>query len=434
MARNTDLFDDLPPAYNVAIRPGRLAIYKEINYGHRTAAQLEAQKNLRDTTAESCQEIYRQLTKPIYEVNYTALSIVVGGLKDLQKAAAYYASRYGRSLTDHLAEVVPGEMLNKLIESTGQDISDKARKRINASIDWLLALAESKTIKYYDKATQTIRRTTFKINFVTLTLPSSQSIPAEKWFTLPVNQQEFFTYTDLETKQTWISDHTIKARMLNQFLVELRDYLKKNGEDLKFYFWRAEAQKNGNIHFHLTTDKYIPWEWQRDTWNRIVNKAGFVDRYRESQLSFFANGFKARPELFDRWPLSAQLAAYQKGTAENWTNPNSTDVHSVKNIRNVGAYLAKYCTKGEKYRKIEGRKWYVSTALSKCKSIILPVEQCQSDIDVLEKKVKVKVLDYCVLMFCNISDWIKYDCETILKPLRAYMVRAKYGGEVPPLL
>jgi hypothetical protein len=427
-------FHEEIPSYNAVIRPGRIAIYKELNYGQRTQAQQDAQKYLGDYTPELAKEFNRLLTKPQIEMNYTALDVALRGIKDFQKLAAHYLTIYDRSIIDDLAKVLPAEMLQRYIEEMGQDISAKARRRINLSIDWLLALAESKTIKFICPITGQLKRTTFKINFVTLTLPSAQAIDASKYFELPKAQREYFTYSEIATKKTWISDLTVKNKLLNQFLIELRNYLKSQGEDLKFYFWRSEAQKNGNIHFHLTTDKFIPWEWQRNIWNRITNKAGFVDRYQAQQKEFFKNGFKARPELFEKWPLEKQLKAYKDGLLCDWTNPNSTDVHSVRNIKNVGAYLAKYCTKAEKYRKIDGRKWFVSTALSRVKSIVVPVEDVQSDIDRLEaaykkeKHQRIKVLDFCVLIFTSVSDWIKYDCEKILKPYRAYT----YALTAPP--
>ena len=59
------------------------------------------------------------------------------------------------------------------------------------------------------------------------------------------------------------SDNEIKEKCLNQFLIEIRKRYR-----VKNYIWRAEKQKNGNIHFHVVIDKFIAWSELRDRWNQ----------------------------------------------------------------------------------------------------------------------------------------------------------------------
>ena len=62
----------------------------------------------------------------------------------------------------------------------------------------------------------------------------------------------FLTLT-LPAKQIY-SDQLVKRYCLNRFLRALK-YIKPNIN----YIWRCEKQENGNIHFHVTLDKYIFW-------------------------------------------------------------------------------------------------------------------------------------------------------------------------------
>ena len=60
------------------------------------------------------------------------------------------------------------------------------------------------------------------------------------------------------------SDNFIKRYMLGAFIKSI-----KLNYGVKYYYWRAEKQKNGNIHFHLIVDKYIDYNSLRQKWNLI---------------------------------------------------------------------------------------------------------------------------------------------------------------------
>jgi hypothetical protein len=149
------------------------------------------------------------------------------------------------------------------------------------------------------------------ITFVTLTLPAKQ-----------------FECHD---------DNFIKREMLAPFIATCQ---RKYG--VVNYFWRAEVQRNGNIHFHLLFDSYIEWYKVRSLWNRLIGAHGYIEQYRVNQLAHHANGFTARA---NSQSVEKQLLAYAKGTAENWCNPNSTDIHDVRKAKNITAYITKYITK-----------------------------------------------------------------------------------------
>lgn len=82
--------------------------------------------------------------------------------------------------------------------------------------------------------------------FITLTLPSRQR------------------HTDAE----------INRACLQPFLIQLRrEY------SVEHYFWRAEAQENGNLHFHLLIDRYVPKRWLQLAWNCSVDRLDYLWEY-----------------------------------------------------------------------------------------------------------------------------------------------------------
>jgi hypothetical protein len=158
----------------------------------------------------------------------------------------------------------------------------------------------------------------FYLCFVTLTLPAKQ------------------VHSDLE----------IKRECLNKFLIYAKRKLK-----VKNFIWKAEPQKNGNIHFHIIFDRFCDWRKIRAIWNNILKPLGYVDTFARKH---------------------------------GHSDPNSVDVMSMekdksgKPIRFIGAYMAKYMSKtakltGEMDRPIQGRVWGCSDKLKEIK--------CFSDFD-----------------------------------------------------
>ena len=155
----------------------------------------------------------------------------------------------------------------------------------------------------------------FKLNLITLTLPS---------------------------KQNEHSDNEIKHRALNNFFTQLR-----TKHNLVNYVWKAEKQKNGNIHFHIITDKFFDIDLSTHLRILFLTGMGYISSYRENQKSFHKDGFKPRPELFKKWSLKKRIEAYKSGVITNWTNPHSSfDVHSLRKESETPELIsAKYLTK-----------------------------------------------------------------------------------------
>lgn len=263
-------------------------------------------------------------------------------------------------------------------------MSDKALKRIENALKWLLFMSPWKKIYHREEK----RWVKFRLCFVTLTLPAPQQH----------------------------DDRTIKHDLLYQLLDELRKDC-----DVEHYVWRAEKQANGSIHFHLIVNKFIPHTLLRIKWNRIVNKLGYVDRYQAKMQT-------AIHDFGDYYRLHRGQGSYEKllkryhvGRMTNWTNPNTIDIHSVVKIRNLAAYLGKYIAKDLKkeYARIEdipdhlrvkGRLWGLSQSLSQLKNVTTEVTQAiDNDINTIINWAKEKVF------YGEHFTWIRIDFRQLLR-------------------
>lgn len=147
----------------------------------------------------------------------------------------------------------------------------------------------------------------------------------------------FITLTLPDTAKE-VSDFDFKTKLLNPWLTLLRSY-----HGLKNYVWKLEFQKNGKLHCHITFDIFIHHAVLRKTWNTILG--------HNNLLVDFYNKF-------------------------GHANPNSTDVHSVKKIANLAAYLSKYMSKNsEDLARIKGRIWGCNQEISKANTTKLFVDR-----------------------------------------------------------
>lgn len=160
--------------------------------------------------------------------------------------------------------------------------SGQSAKRLQQAINWMLLFALPKRVfskkSWINKAGKVCHSFSFKLSFITLTLSSEQKH----------------------------SDTYIKEHMLQPFLLWMQRNYKAS------YVWKSEAQLNGNIHFHITTDVFIHWKSIRAKWNNIQQKHGYIKTFQEGIHN---------------------------------EDPNSIDVHCVKNEKDVAKYLATYCSK-----------------------------------------------------------------------------------------
>lgn len=321
------------------------------------------------------------------------------------------------------------------------DLSQKSFTRLTTALDWLFLLSKPK--RCYNEYTQ--KWFTFKVAMLTLSLPCQQ------------------LHDDLYVKNI----------MLDSFLHVLR---KKH--NLNNYIWRAEKKLNGTIHFHIILDIYVHHQEYNRIWNKILQKHGYIDQYRENQQNFHGNSFRYRKNLDSdidpttghkqrRWTYSQQLQAYKKGVATNWSQPSGTsDIHSLKNITNTRNYMGKYVSKkidiekGINFHKkaiaqvklspyaspgilphleadikssltVQGNIWYLSVSLSKMKGCKTEISLDLSDeIETLANSSPRNVhrTDHCTVFYFKMRDIASSNFPTINNFLRTEIteIRNKY--------
>lgn len=204
--------------------------------------------------------------------------------------------------------VVSAKTKKKTIPNRPEIISKKTIASIKNSLYTMLWLTGCKYI--IDNRVLTIPAK--KLSFVTLTLSSPQKHP----------------------------DTFLKNTMLNHFLNELRETFP----DL-LYIWRSEKQHNGNCHFHIIINKFIHSSNLRKQWNRIQNKHGYVEEYRQkfSKMSF--EEYISYMAIYPNIDSKKLIDYYKKGNETGWNDPNSTDINYLKKVNDVQAYISKELTK-----------------------------------------------------------------------------------------
>lgn len=197
-----------------------------------------------------------------------------------------------------------------------RQMSKESRKKLMNAIQWLKLF--SPLHRVYCK--QLKKMINFKLNFITLTLSAPQMH----------------------------SDEFIKKHMLMPFL----KWMARQGANS--YVWKAEAQNNGNIHFHITTNHYLYWKSVRNKWNSLQDNFGYIKEFMKHH---------------------------------DHNDPNSTDIHAVRSDQDIGRYMGKYFGKLEYWCKEKSTKIpkehmahpsrYIDSAITNKKAI--PVIKRQID-------------------------------------------------------
>lgn len=200
----------------------------------------------------------------------------------------------------------------------------------------------------------------------------------QSWFNFKVN---FITLT-LPDTSTEIKNTVLQKQLLNPFLTYMRTYC-----GLKNYVWKLEFQKNGKLHVHFIADVFIHHSKVRAAWNSILGKNNFLIDFSKKH---------------------------------GHSNPNSTDVHSVRKIKNLAAYLVKYMSKQDAdLSKIKGRIWGCNRELSKANKtrVFIEPHDCKRELQqLMSADIEFKKLEnenpvtkikrsFAEIFFVKYSDW-----------------------------
>lgn len=170
------------------------------------------------------------------------------------------------------------------------------------------------------------------------------------------------------------SDQEIKSKILKPFMRYLRE-----SQECTNYIWKAEVQKNGNIHFHVVIDQFVDKDIIRTRWNLFQDNLGYHERYCRKF------GDKQAP---------------------------STQIEIVENQEQIERYIGKYISKSQGCRTIEGRVWEASKNIKSLRYFEIERDTTTEknlQVAVLDKKIKFESLENC-----NIYNTIDQQVETIL--------------------
>lgn len=221
-----------------------------------------------------------------------------------------------------------------------------AKKRIRKAVELLLMC--SPVQKVFNPIINDIQK--FRLTFITLTIP-------------------------VESRQISIEEGN--KVLLNPFLEVAR---KKFGVEL--YVWKAEFQARGQLHYHITCNRFILHDKIKAAWNKVLTDAEMMSE------------FKAK---------------------FGHCNPNSTDIHAVYKVKDLGAYLMKYLTKDVDEteakedsetgaKKVDkGKVWGCSQTISKAglwHDVQVNENERRINLAAELGKVKVNRLDNCTIVEC----------------------------------
>jgi len=233
-------------------------------------------------------------------------------------------------------------------------LSSHQAKRLQNALNWLYFCAERK----YIRSSKTKKTFFFKLNFITVTLSSSQKH----------------------------NDKYILKNMLEPLIRKMRKTYTGF-----LYVWKAEVQDNGNLHFHINTNVFVHHKWLRDEWNILQSKHGYLE---ENEIQTAPS--EQVKAVINASDLSNYLSKYMsKGDKlkSKWINYLKANEKRFKNEK-IECFLGCGLLSAYK-RKIDIKLWDCSLVLKQIKV----TEQAYSaaehtEIEALYRSHKVYTQDY----------------------------------------
>jgi hypothetical protein len=261
--------------------------------------------------------------------------------QEVVKISATHLTIFNRVLVNDFARPrLSRENLNNTTNHVKGVLSSGASRSLGNALEFLLMLAPERKIK--NPVSNRLQK--HRATFITLTLPSNQIH----------------------------CDQTVKNVCLNNFLDIMRKthYLEK-------YVWKAETQKNGNLHFHIATDEFYHWDVIRNAWQSSLELLGYMSRYDH-----------------------------------NWQNMKvpCSDIQEARSITDSIRYLRKYMSKNGNSRPICGAQWDAAQDLKKYKPPTPEIDSfLHSELNNLVKSApdRVKVFEYATIVNVTINELYK---------------------------
>lgn len=251
--------------------------------------------------------------------------------------------------------VLNAQKLRKREKYVGE-MTNGAKKRLTKAISLLVQSSPEKWI--FNPVTK--KNQHHKISFITLTLPNVESAK--------------------------------DAKFTHKYLLQPILRIFRSKYKMASYVWKCELQKNESIHYHITTDLFLPWEQLRQHWNAILAKNGLLEAFQEQY---------------------------------GHSNPNSVDIHSVNKINDLEAYLVKYVSKEyQNQKRINGKIWDCSKNL---KESAYFTTTCTAELHAaINKEIGLGWLqpvyrDRCVILRSKTTDYYQSFSSKVIDDYYSYL-------------
>ena len=247
--------------------------------------------------------------------------------------------------------------LKERAKYTGE-ITPGAKKRLTKAISLLVQSSPEKWI--YNPVTK--KSQNHKISFITLTLPNVESAK--------------------------------DAKFTHKYLLQPMLRILRNKYKMKSYVWKCELQKNDSIHYHITTDLFMPWDQLRQHWNALLAKNGMLEAFQQQY---------------------------------GHDNPNSVDIHSVSKVNDLEAYLVKYISKEyQNSKKLAGKVWDCSKNLKEAQYFTTSLtyelhEQIRREIDL--GWLQPIYRDRCVILRSRTTDYYQSFSKSIIEAYYSHLTK-----------
>lgn len=190
------------------------------------------------------------------------------------------------------------------------------------------------------------------------------------------------------------------APFCHKYLLQPMLRILRNKYNMKSYVWKCELQKNGSIHYHLTTDLFIVHTDLKNTWNNIIRKHGMLEDFKKQY---------------------------------GHDNPNSTDIHAVSNINDIEAYLVKYISKEYQNEvSLKAKIWDCSKNLKESKyftTVLTPElhEAINNEID--QGFAKVIQAEHCYIIKFSTTDYISIFPKSVISDYHSHLTKITTWNE-----
>jgi hypothetical protein len=150
------------------------------------------------------------------------------------------------------------------------------------------------------------------------------------------------------------------------------------------YIWKAELQKRGQLHYHITTDRFVGYEEIRAKWNELQYKAGYLESFHRKFGHYNPNG----TDVHAVYKETKDIVGYLK--KKIMSEYKKRDYQAKKEQRNENkAIISEYTKDLQNKKTIGGKVWDCSLNLKQSKIAISVDRLTEARIDQAVKQGKV---------------------------------------------